>query len=783
MQALVPQRPQVTGNYQRVAVTSNHFNFGLGNLRVYRYCAEVQSNSTLDENSIIQEMLERYRTEIEEEIGEIFSSGNLVYSFRPLNQRGSIRVGNSDSTMTITPSGRPLSLQELANAPIGDKEETQKFLNVVIKSWVQRFGYFEFGHSGRYFRFDREFGRVNDSLMVLQGFKVSFELYENSTLKVLIDYCTRVISRITLWDQFLQLSPHDVDQQKVANKAIGGRMYLNTCGPIKLVRIHGLDLNLTPASPCPIEGYATYRDYFEQEYGVVVREEDQYLAYCMTKVKTRTAQGEELTTKKKKYYLPEFLVGTGMSDREKQNFRLMNTVSTFTKLTPRVRMPKIYDFARDMNTSNYNPLGLNINLTQNQVEGIILQTPTILRCNGKKTHSILPKRGNFFLEKQVLEECNIKKWTCVYEDQDYDYCEEFVDLLRTSARNNGFNMAEPDWVEMSYHSSKGEYTQAIKNAYTTKSQFILFLLPERNLNRSYRAFQKLTKVKYPILCQGVKTQTKYLSPKMRRGIGDKIVTQIYTKLGYSPWKVQIPEQCKKDAQGMMIIGADVFHNRGKNSVAAVVGTTNGEFTKYCSDFRIQARGQEIMNNVASSVITCIEGYRKANKRLPKKVLFYRDGVGEGQKEIVKREEIEKIKKSLGERYGAKCPKLTMVLVTKRINDRFFTKDVKRGLDNPQNGLIVYSDVVKTDWEFFMVAQKVNQGSAAPTRYQVLHDENGIGADSLFNMTYSQCYNYYNWTGAVKVPAVCQLAHTLAYFAGENLKENVHPRLFNHLYFL
>ena len=782
MQALIPSRPKLINNYQQVPVKSNHFKFEVENLKIYRFSASLQTNSLQDENTVIAGILEEFKETIERDLGEFFITGNLIYSFEPLTGKNEIVLSSDSNTLTLSSSGRPLKLQDLSTAKIGDKEEIQKFLNVVVKSWVKRFGYFEFGHSGKYFRYDEDFGTVNQDLRVLKGFKVSFDIYENSAIKILIDYCTRVISRKTLWDDFLSEVNRAKDEKTAASRCTSRGMFLSLCGLKKLVRVHGMDLNLTASSPCPFSNYSTYWEYFQDEYGVTVTDRSQYLVYTFIKIKEMTPEGKELTKKRKKYFLPEFLVGTGMTDYQKKDYRLMNKVSEFTKLRPEIRMLKINEFASGMNNTLYNPLSLQINLQDNSINGIVLNMPRIIRANRNRTHAITPKKGNFFLEKQVLERCSIRKWTCVYEQQDYDYTEEFVALLRRSAQNNGFELTEPEYVEMTYESSRREYTDAVRNAYRDRNQFILFLLPEQKLNRIYKALQKLTKVKYPMICQGVQTQNKYLSNKMSRGIGDKVVTQIYTKLGYSPWKVQIPQECKKDTEGLMILGADVFHNRGKNSVAAVIGTTDKEFTKYCSDFKIQARGQEIMDNICSSVITCVEGYKKANKILPKKILFYRDGVGEGQIDIVKKDEIAKIKAGLEQKYGKHCPALSVVLVTKRINDRFFTKS-KKSLENPDNGLIVYSDVVKSSWEFFMVAQKVTQGSATPTRYQVLHDEIKFGPDSLFNLTYSQCYNYYNWTGAVKVPAVCQLAHTLAYYAGENLTENVHPTLFNNLYFL
>ena len=54
------------------------------------------------------------------------------------------------------------------------------------------------------------------------------------------------------------------------------------------------------------------------------------------------------------------------------------------------------------------------------------------------------------------------------------------------------------------------------------------------------------------------------------------------------------------------------------------------------------------------------------KKLPEKIIFYRDGVGEGLVENIKEEEMDRLLNYLKEKYGENAPKLTLILITKRI---------------------------------------------------------------------------------------------------------------------
>ena len=77
-------------------------------------------------------------------------------------------------------------------------------------------------------------------------------------------------------------------------------------------------------------------------------------------------------------------------------------------------------------------------------------------------------------------------------------------------------------------------------------------------------------------------------------------------------------------------------------------------------------------------------YQQVNGNFPKKVIFYRDGVGEGQLEEVKETEIKAIKAVLASLQ--EDIKLTFIIVSKRINTRFFTATSPS--QNPPSGTVV-----------------------------------------------------------------------------------------------
>ena len=77
---------------------------------------------------------------------------------------------------------------------------------------------------------------------------------------------------------------------------------------------------------------------------------------------------------------------------------------------------------------------------------------------------------------------------------------------------------------------------------------------------------------------------------------------------------------------------------------------------------------------------------------------------------------------------------------------------------------------KERFDFFLSPVSSRQGTVTPTHFNVVYDTTPFSDDhgKLMELALTQCMAYYNWTGAIRVPAVCQYAHKLAAVAGDNL---------------
>ncbi|KAJ7461227.1 argonaute-like protein [Mycena latifolia] len=216
--------------------------------------------------------------------------------------------------------------------------------------------------------------------------------------------------------------------------------------------------------------------------------------------------------------------------------------------------------------------------------------------------------------------------------------------------------------------------------------------------------------------------------------------------------------------GTMIMGADVAHPKTgtstQGSCAAVVSSVDAHASKYAVTMRVQKGGQEMISDLGDMTAHLLEvymRYRRQNENIrsnaaPKRIIFYRDGVSDGQFQTSVQEELTQIQavcQSLKIR-----PKITFIVVVKRHHMRFF-QGQKEQERNCVAGTIIDQDVVlPTEFNFFLQSHSHggNYGTSRPAHYSVLHDENRLSPDTIQALTFALCHVYTRFTRAVSIPA-------------------------------
>lgn len=760
------------------SVWTNTFQMDLNkDTKVYMVSLQVKPTLPREESFLMGEMLIPAAKKLKELTGaSVFPTGDIVYCLKALDQEDVVVATHAKGySLIANPTNQNFSVADIS-------QEANRFLSVVLKTYMEQTGYSENGKRSCYFNNEvQPYLIAGRGIAVMPGFKMHIDRYLDGSIRLNIDTVFRISSTQSVYEE-LALAVQDSRDKDSAKSKFISECIIGKCFSVqndmkKMVLIHGVDSKVSLSGASPMVGYATMRAYLEDKFKCKLTKSDQPILFNEKKKKI---DGVDPTTKKnytlvRTHYPSEILFGLGLKKHQTKDFRLMNEIAEFTKHKPHEKKNMIMKFSNSLKMI-CSDIGLKMSAqSRSSMNCKVLSTPSV-EIRDKKTYNCKDGIINFH-EKIFSDKAKVEN-VAIIADSDYDFADSFWTTLQNEFKKIGAPANDPLWMDCPSNPTLADFKFMIDDAKKQKCSMVIILMSKKTADQHYKGIKEHADIKAQILTQCVKVNPAKLS---QNSYFTKLAYQICSKLGYPLWIIEKPaglEPCHKT----MIVGADVYHQRGKDSVAALIATMDSNYSRYCSVSRTQpAKGQEIMTTMADMLKECIETFKEKAKFLPKRILLYRDGVGDTMFDLVKTHEVAMIKSMLEKEYGDQAPKLTMVVVTKRISKKII-KETNQGVINPTSGTIVDTGIVQNALEFFMIAQNVTSGTANPTRYQVLVNECGYTADVLETMTYFQTFGYYNWSGAVKVPAVCQYAHKLAYHVGENYKQ-ASPFMKLNLYYL
>lgn len=278
---------------------------------------------------------------------------------------------------------------------------------------------------------------------------------------------------------------------------------------------------------------------------------------------------------------------------------------------------------------------------------------------------------------------------------------------------------------------KDAYMQA-GNAEKFQPQIIMCIVPNVN-SQIYGEIKRITDTVIGVPSQVIKSNNVMRPNKQYCA---NVTLKLNVKMGganYSLNSTDIPFVTRKDT---IIMGADVNHPspgaENSPSIAAITASMDPQANKFISCISQQDGRTEIIKEMANMVKRMLIAYYQQNKKKPAQIIFYRDGVSEGQFQAVLDEEVKAVKAACESLEKTYKPTLTFVIVQKRHHARFFP--IQRE-DSDKNGNCVPGTVVDTnivhpfEFDFYLQSHTAIKGTARSAKYIVLHDENKFTADA------------------------------------------------------
>jgi hypothetical protein len=227
-----------------------------------------------------------------------------------------------------------------------------------------------------------------------------------------------------------------------------------------------------------------------------------------------------------------------------------------------------------------------------------------------------------------------------------------------------------------------------------------------------------------------------------------------------------------------VVGLDVTHpSPGSKdtapSVAGIVANVDKFLGQWPADFRIQESRKEMISGLEAMFLGRLVLWQKKNGSLPQHIIIYRDGVSEGQYQLLLEQELPQIRNACRQKYSAqdtksRIPKISVIVCGKRHHIRFYPS-AEANADRSSNcepGTVVDRSVTEIHgWDFFIQPHIYLRGTARPCHYYVVLDEIFRGsqikaplqnpADALETLMHNMCHLF---GGATKAINLCPPAY-------------------------
>lgn len=310
-------------------------------------------------------------------------------------------------------------------------------------------------------------------------------------------------------------------------------------------------------------------------------------------------------------------------------------------------------------------------------------------------------------------------------------------------------------------------------------QLIIVLFPGGNTDEYYEEVKHFGDVVYGIRTQCIKSNN---AKKADMQTLANICLKINAKLGGTTSVIDKGIRSPILKRPVVIFGADVTHpapaDETSPSIAAVVASMDSHPNLYSAEVRVQKhfkkKSLEGIVELKEMVVILLKKFRSSTGVAPEKIIFYRDGVSEGQFKDVLIHELQAFQHACRELHPNYKPQITFIVVQKRHHTRFFAENPRDQRGKSKNipaGTIVDKQVCHPfEFDWYLCSHAGIQGTSKPAHYHVLYDDSNFKSDELQILTNQLCHTYVRCARAVSIPAPVYYAHHVAFRARYHLKE-------------
>ncbi|CAE6016796.1 unnamed protein product [Arabidopsis arenosa] len=434
--------------------------------------------------------------------------------------------------------------------------------------------------------------------------------------------------------------------------------------------------------------------------------------------------------------------------------------------------------------------GMSVTSQLASIEARVLPPPMLKYHESGREKMVNPSLGQWnMINKKMVNGARVASWTCVNFSTRIDrgLPQEFCKQLTGMCVSKGMEFnPQPTIPFISYPPQRIE--EALNDIHNRAPglQLLIVILPD--VTGSYGKIKRICETELGIVSQCCQPRQ---ASKLNKQYMENVALKINVKTGGR--NTVLNDAIRRNIplitdRPTIIMGADVTHPQpgedSSPSIAAVVASMDWpEITKYRGLVSAQAHREEIIQDLYKLVQDPQRGlvhsglirehfiaFRRATGQIPSRIIFYRDGVSEGQFSQVLLHEMTAIRKACSSLQENYLPRVTFVIVQKRHHTRLFpeqhgNRDTTDRSGNIQPGTVVDTTICHpNEFDFYLNSHAGIQGTSRPAHYHVLLDENRFTADQLQMLTNNLCYTFARCTRSVSIVPPAYYAHLAAFRA-------------------
>ncbi|KAL5724067.1 Protein argonaute mel1 [Ranunculus cassubicifolius] len=806
-----PSRPGYGTVGMKCVIKANHFLVTLSERDLHHYDVTITPEVTSRgvNRAVMRQLVQTYKDSHLRGHQPVYDGRKGLFTAGPLpfnSKEFTIKLTDEDGTLSSTRKDRDFKViiklaaktdlhhlkQFLAGKQRDTPQETIQVLDIVLRESPST----NYTVVGRSF-FDVKLGQkgdCGDGLEYWRGYYQSIRptqmgmslnidvaataFYESIPM---VDY---VIKLLNIRDTSKALS--DTDRAKVKKAVRGLRVEL-------LHRTDGKRTKITSITP-----QAVGQLMFSVDEGARKLSVPQYFAEkYQTRLKFPHWPAIQAGSDSRPSYFPFEVckIVAGQKYSKKLNEKQVTSILRASCQRPQQRELSIFEMARHNDYKNdifAQEFGITVNPSLATIPAArVLPAPMLKYHDSGKETRIQPRFGSWnMMSTKMVDGGTVEHWTCVnFSRLPYEPVARFVNDLISMCSSRGMKIKPTPIVPLSQ--ARPEHIEKtlvnLHNQVQGRLQLLIVILPD--FTGQYGKIKRICETELGIIsqcCQPkqvVKNNMQYkenvmLKINVKAGGRNTILMDAMLK--------RIPMVSDRPT---IIFGADVTHpSPGEDSspsIAAVVASMDWpEVTKYRGLVSAQPHRQELIQDLfrvnrdpqtgavvnGGMVRELLKEFRKSTGRIPDRIIFYRDGVSEGQFNQVLLYEMDAIRKACASLQEGYAPRVTFVVVQKRHHTRLFAADHnnRNTMDKSGNilpGTVVDSEICHpSEFDFYLCSHAGIQGTSRPTHYHVLWDENKFSADGMQTLTNNLCYTYARCTRSVSVVPPAYYAHLAAFRA-------------------